>query len=112
MILRLLLYKIFRLEPVPCASCEVLREALTVSERERRELLQRLLAPPTPIPVELEKEELTPITPKFIPWRVRQQMLEQEDQQKAKLMRDKQKEIDDLEKETGIKDASKESKAI
>lgn len=101
-----LLEKWFRLEPVPCPTCEVLREQLTLSEQERRELLHRLMAPPEPPPIVIEKEEPQAITPQFIPWRVRQQMFEAEDRKKAQLMRDKTKEIEDiskLEKELGVK---------
>jgi hypothetical protein len=52
------------------------------------------------------KEEYEPIKPAFTPWRVRQQMLEAEDRQKARLMKDKSAEISALEKELGIPDAS------
>lgn len=97
-----LLYKWFGLEPVPCLVCEVLREQLANSERERRELLQRALAPPSPEPAPEKVEEHIPITPQFIPWRLRQQMLEAEDRKSAQLMKDKEKEISKLEKELGI----------
>lgn len=100
-----LLYKWFGVEPSVCLVCEVLREQLANCERERRELLQRALAPPSSIVEPVEKEEFKPITPAFTPWRVRQQMLEQEDRVKAKLMKDKQVEIEKLEKEL-LPDAS------
>lgn len=99
-----LLKKWFGLPLVPaCNTCDVLRDQLEQSNVERRELLQKLLdrgvAEPAP---SLVSEELKPITPQFIPWRVKQQMLEQEDAQKAKLMREKQKEITQLEQELGV----------
>lgn len=100
--LRELMYKIFRLEPPHCLVCDALREQLTNSERERRELLQRVLAPSVPEPVEEAKEELKPIQSQFVPWRVRQQMLEAEDRHKASLLKNKQKEISALEEELGI----------
>jgi hypothetical protein len=100
--IRQLFEKWFGLEPSACLVCEVLREQLANSERERRELLQRALAPPSPEPVIKEDESYKPITPQFIPWRLRQQMLEAEDHKKHQLMQEKAKEIDDLEKELGV----------
>jgi hypothetical protein len=95
--------KLFGLEPSTCLVCEVLREQLASSERERRELLQRVLVPPSP-PVEIPStEEMRAITPQFTPWRVKQQMLEAEDRKKAQLMKDKAQEIAELEKELEIK---------
>jgi hypothetical protein len=102
-----LLKKWFGLPLVPaCTSCDILRDQLEKSEVERRELLHKLLdrgvAEPAP---SLVSEELRPITPQFIPWRVKQQMLEQEDRRAAQLMRDKQKEIKEitqLEQELGV----------
>lgn len=95
--------KWFGLTPPSCSTCEVLRDQLEKSETERRELLHKLFEsktePPSP-PVNVE--ELKPLTPKFVPWRVRQQMLEQEDRQRARLMQDKAKEIDQLEQELGV----------
>lgn len=103
---KLLLYKWFGLDPIPCATCEVLREQLTKSERERSELLHKLLDKDKPEPLPVEKEEMKPIQPQFIPWRVRQQMLEAEDRKKAELMRGKAQEIAELEKELGVSNAS------
>ena len=101
--IRQLFEKIFGLEPSTCLVCEVLREQLAKSEQERRELLQRVLAPPSQ-PVEpVSTDEPKAITPQFTPWRVKQQMLEAEDRKKAQLMRDKAKEIEELEKELEIK---------
>jgi hypothetical protein len=94
--------KIFGLEPDTCPVCEVLREQLHKSEVERKELLSRALAPPSQ-PVEVEsKEEYKAITPQFIPWRVKQQMLEAEDRKQAELLRKKAQEIQELEMEMGI----------
>jgi hypothetical protein len=97
-----LLFKWFGLEELPCDTCEVLREQLANSERERRELLNRLLEPSKPEPPSTDPEELKPIMPQFIPWRIRQQMLEQEDRRAAKIMKDRKAEIEQLEKEMGI----------
>jgi len=98
-----LLRKWFGLDPIHCDSCEVLREQLSHSEQERRELLHKLLEKDKPESVpQTVQEEFKPITPQFTPWRVRQQMLENEDKRAAQLMRDRKKEIDELEKEMGI----------
>lgn len=97
-----LMYKWFGLTDDPCESCEILRLQLAESNRERRELLQRLLEPVKTEPPSIPSEEMKAITPQYVPWRVKQQMLEAEDRQKAKLMRDRAAEIDKLEKEVGI----------
>lgn len=89
--------KWFGLEAEVCPVCEVLREQLVNSERERRELLQRALVPsPEPL-VATPKEELRPIRPQFIPWRVRQQMLEAEDRKQAQILKDKKVELEEIE---------------
>jgi len=101
--LKQLMYKWFGLTDAPCETCEILREQLHKSDAERRDLLIRLLEPKQTEPPSIPSEiELKPITPQFTPWRVKQQMLEEEDRVKAKLMRDRTKEIADLEKEVGI----------
>lgn len=97
-----LMYKWFGLSDAPCETCEILREQLHKSDAERRDLLQRLLEPAKAEPPSVQSEEHVAITPPFTPWRVKQQMLEQEDRVKAKLMRDRTKEIAELEKEVGI----------
>jgi len=97
-----LFYKWFGVEPAPCLVCEVLRHQLASSERERRELLQCVLTPPEPIIEPEPKEEYKPVTPQFIPWRLRKEMLEAEDRKKAQLMQEKNKEIAELEKELGV----------
>jgi len=99
--LRKLLYKWFGLSDDPCESCEILRMQLAESNAERKDLLHRLLDKEKPEPPSAPEEHV-PITPQFTPWRVKQQMLEAEDRAKAKLMRDRSKEIADLEKEVGI----------
>jgi hypothetical protein len=53
-------------------------------------------------PQSVDEREMKPIIPQFTPWRVKQQMLEQEDRAKAVIMRNKEKEIAELEKELGV----------
>ena len=100
--LKKLLYKWFGLSDDPCESCDILREQLLKSDSERRDLLHRLLDKEKPEPPSTEKEEHIPVGPQFTPWRVRQQMLEEEDRAKARIIKDRTKEIADLEKEVGI----------
>ena len=121
-ILSALAYKWFGLDPTSCATCEVLREQLANSERERRELLHKLLEKDKPEPVApVQEEELKPILPDFIPFRIKRQMMEAESRREAQLLKAKKKEmteskispsVAELEKELGIDDASQEPKAI
>lgn len=102
---KVLFYKWFGLTDPPCAVCEVLRSQLDESTIERKELLARLLEQKSEPPPVAQQEEFKPIKPQFIPWRVRQQMLEAEDRKKHQLMKDKQEEmqeISNLEKELGV----------
>lgn len=99
-----------------CASCETLKDQIDFLNSERDRLLDTVIKLSTPKPAEpvqaTNMADLKPITSGTIPWRVRQQMLEAEDREKARILRDKQKEIarlkpqaeniNDLEKELGI----------
>jgi hypothetical protein len=101
-----LLYKFFGIEPFSCPTCEVLKNELEVIRQERNDLLNRLLDKPKEEEIPPANPiELTPITPHHIPWRVRQQMLEEESVAKA-LKEQKDKEVRDsvakLEKELDI----------
>ena len=110
-----LMYKWFGLDEPRCETCEILRDQLDESNKERKELLAKLLEkrepePPPPINI----QEMEPIRPQHVPWRVRQQLLEQEDRKTAQLLKDKERElrsvptpavtasIDSLEQELGI----------
>ncbi len=101
-----LLYKWFGLEPDECPTCILLKEQLEFSERERKSLLDKLLerSEPKPEPA-VDVKEFKPLTPHHVPWRVRQQLLEQEDRIRALKLKEKNEEIDKLEKELGVKDA-------
>ena len=99
---RKLLYKIFGLTPESCLSCEILRDQLEKSEAERRDLLHRLLEREKPEQVVQQSETFEPIKPQFIPWRVRQQMLEAEDRKQAALLKQSKQDIESLEKELGV----------
>ena len=103
-----LMYKWFGLEPTQCNTCEVLRSELENSNRERKELLSRLLDRDQPKAEKEDREEYKPIQPQFVPWRVRQQMLEAEDRKRAELMRAS---ISKLEDELDV-NASQERKTV
>ncbi len=102
-IFRQLMNKWFGIEEPPCEACEILRAQLASSERERRELLHKLLNPEPPPAQITQKEELEPITPQFTPWRMRKQMLEAEDRRQAELLRQRAKEVASAEPETAAR---------
>ena len=81
-----------------CKSCETLQQQLAQANREKHDLLNTvlLLSQPRTIVEETPyKPEITDLKPKITPWRVRQAELEANDRDAAKLLKDKQKEIDD-----------------
>jgi hypothetical protein len=103
MIFRSLMYKWFGIEELPCNTCEVLRMQLAESNAERKDLLNRLLQPSIPEPLATKPEEFEPIKSQFVPWRVRQQLLEQEDRKRAELLKKNATDIAELEKELQVK---------
>lgn len=68
-----------------CASCEILKEQISIIRQENRRLLESLTANKSSPEVIQQKQELKPST--NIPWAVRRQMLEREDREQAKVMR-------------------------
>jgi hypothetical protein len=95
-VIKEILFKWLGVTPIPCSTCEILRSLLDESIKERRELTARIVAHSEPLPLAKEKEEErppVPIQPTFIPWRVRQQMLEEEDRKQAQVIRAKQNEL-------------------
>jgi hypothetical protein len=96
-LIKQILTKWFGLEPELCESCETLRQQLYESNMERKDLLNRLLNGNQSEPQQSEKaEELTPITPAYVPWQTRKRLLEAEDKKAAAILRKKQEEIDQL----------------
>lgn len=100
-----------------CESCETLRSQLATANHEKEILLARIMEKP-----EKEPERTTappmqhPLRPRAMPWGVKRQMLEQEDREKARAMREAPKpdtitpevtkeEIAEFEKE--VKDAER-----
>ena len=90
-----------------CRSCETLQMEIERLRQENNKLLEYILEKP--------KEFISPIDegqkvvlPRSIPWNVRKQMLENEDREKAKLMKRQQEmnPIEKLEQELGVNDAT------
>jgi len=92
-----------------CLSCETLRAQLEISRIENKRLLDRILEKPE---TEAPRVPMEVTVPKNIPWNVRRQMLEAEDRERARLMREAPKptSVEDLEKELDI--AGKEREEI
>lgn len=89
-----------RKEEMVCPSCEVLKEQLERANHENQRLLDKLLAEPK---AEVPQKPVEISRPINIPWNVRRQMLEAEDREKARILRDAPKpSIDDLEKELDL----------
>lgn len=93
-----------------CASCETLKQQLQQANYEKQLLLNRILSPNNPEPVEIEQEPIELKQSKYVPWSVMRQTLEENDRAKAieiakqKAEREKlQKEIEQIEKEVGVK---------
>lgn len=84
-----------------CKNCEVLHQQLLIANNEKRDLLNRLIAPPvTELYKESEPEEPTTSASKGLSWKVRKQLLESEKREEAKLIaRNKIQTVDELEKE-------------
>lgn len=83
----------------PCVSCEYLKIQIEKLQLKNDELLQGILKGMTnetkPLLAEIPPEL---VKPKFVPWRVRRQMLEQEDAKAAQVMKQKITEINQTDK--------------
>jgi len=75
-----------------CKGCEILREQLTITNFEKKQLLDRfvLVSAPTPSPETIVPE---PIAPKMVPWRVKRELLEAEDRAKAQAIRRQKEDV-------------------
>ena len=89
-----------------CPTCESLRTQLERVQAENQRLMNHLLNPPKPEERTGPPKVPEPIPPRTIPWNVRRQMLEAEDREKARILRDKEEEVkaenEILEKEVGV----------
>lgn len=94
-----------------CQSCETLRQQLEIANYEKQELLKRILKEPEPVVQGKNLEEVS--RPKTISWRLRQQMLEREDREAARAMKNAAqpdtKSTEDLEKDLDIASAEREA---
>jgi hypothetical protein len=79
----------------PCEACEVLKEALAVERQFNKVMFERLVPPARSD----ESNTFSNVEPKkpFIPWRIKREMLEKEDRNKARV-----KSTEELEKELEI----------
>lgn len=95
-----------------CTSCETLRQQLALANQENSRLLDLIIVKNQPVIEKVDNQPSISLGPKTVPWRVRQQMLEQADREMAATMARNKVEagpvssISDLEKELGVEDAT------
>lgn len=98
--------KFNQLESKECKSCDTLKLALDHLEYQNRELLKTILELSKPkvetVPT-LTREEIESLAPKTIPWHVKRRQLEAEDRETARIMKEKEKEIEDSKKDFTVK---------
>jgi len=93
-----------------CDSCETLKSQIARLQFENDKLLDRILEKPKEVEVKVDTSELKPITPRgALNWRVKQQMLEAEDRERAKLLKNAPIPTEELEKELDVAEQSRES---
>jgi len=80
-----------------CESCETLKMQLSLANQREKELLSLLVQKnqPQSEPV-TSNVELKPIMPRTVPWRVKREMLEEEDRNKARVLAQQKKLEDEL----------------
>ena len=77
------------MNPHVCDSCETLKSQLAFVNHEKEVLLSRVMEKPEKEPERVKAPEMQyPINVARMPWRVRQQMLEQNDREKARAIRE------------------------
>lgn len=109
--MREFIYKLLRLEYVPehCENCERLMLLLEDEKRRHDKLIANLLTPKVETVVD-SAIDYQPRPSRYTPWSVTQQKLEAADRIKADELRkstaiaDAKKKIEELEKETGVKE--------
>lgn len=88
-----------------CKSCEILNRQLEIISLERKQLLNSILNRNNESNSPTIQDEPEIVAPKIISWKVKQQMLEAEDRQRAVLMKQAvSKSVEELEKELGLTD--------
>lgn len=100
-----------------CQSCETLKQQLEIANYEKQQILTKLLKEPTPEPT-TPPVEIT--RPRALPWNIRRQLMEREDRERARLLRNAPKPIsennekistEELEKELGVAEQSREAQS-
>lgn len=109
-----------------CQSCETLKMQLNIANSEKERILEALLEKSKPVEVANAKVpgELKEVR-KALPWHVRRQMLESEDRETARILREKaerdkniigtpepkpvEEQISELEKELGVEEDAQPS---
>jgi len=81
-----------------CESCETLKMQLSLSNQREKELLSLLVQKNQPQPEPIQATDMKPISPRTVPWRVRREMLEEEDRNKARVLAEQAR----LEKELNL----------
>ena len=110
-----------------CPNCEVLRQQLEIANYEKRQLTDTIVAMVLPkvADIPIVQSEQKPIRPRTIPWRVKQQELEANSRDLARIQREQAElakqaglkssittpeiSIEDLEKELQIVETKRES---
>lgn len=99
-----------------CSSCEVLKEQLDLVNREKAQLLSKLLTPETKTEPTVAQPMQSLPKRNHLPFRVKQQMLEAEDRERAKALRNASQpdteSIEDLEKELNIVQNERENPVL
>lgn len=77
----------------PCQTCEELKSLLATEKHEKKLMLEYLLREskpePPPSPIQLNTPTVNPKT-----WKVRREMLEEEDRRQAEILRKKNEELE------------------
>ena len=84
-----------------CQSCETLRKQLEIANHNNELLMNRLLSKEESV----NKEPVEITRPKTLSWAVRKQMLEREDRERARIMKEvptPSKSVESLEKDLGV----------
>ena len=81
-----------RAEAKVCRSCDTLKIQLELANHTNRILIDKITRVPETEPVQ-DTSNLKPITPRFVPWRIRQQTLEAESKKHSELLKQREEEI-------------------
>lgn len=93
-------------EKMVCPSCEILKQQVELFVYQNKQLLDRLINPVVPASAPEPFREVS--VPKNVSWNIKRQMLEAEDRERARLMREAPIPTKDLEKELDIATAQRE----